>query len=153
MALTNTNNTFSPAQKAIKVAAYCRVSTLYDEQEDSLENQSVHYTNYIRENPEWRFVGIYSDHGKSGTMTEGRSGFKRLIRHAILGKIDLVLCKSVSRFARNVFDTIDKIRMLKEKGVRVIFEKENIDTHDDGRVDFEFKCGITRSVQAIVRKK
>ena len=114
--------------KVLRVAAYCRVSSLHSEQEDSLENQSAHYTKYIRSNPHWRMAGIYTDFGKSGTLTFGRSGFNRLIRHALQGKVDLILCKSVSRFARNVLDTLDKVRMLKEHGVRVIFDKENIDT-------------------------
>lgn len=115
-------------QDLIKVAAYVRVSTLSDEQEDSLENQTTHYSRYIRTNPNWKMTGIYSDHGKSGTAASSRSGFNQMIRHALEGKIDLILCKSVSRFARNVLDTLDTVRMLKENGVRVIFEKEAIDT-------------------------
>ena len=113
---------------AIKVAAYVRVSTLSDEQEDSLENQTAHYSRYIRSNPDWKMAAIYSDHGKSGTVASSRSGFNQMIRHALEGKIDLILCKSVSRFARNVLDTLDTVRMLKEHGVRLIFEKEDIDT-------------------------
>lgn len=113
----------------LKAAAYCRVSTFNDIQENSLENQSIHYTKYICSNPNWNFVGIYSDRGKSRTKMESRTGFQRLIRHAIEGKIDLILCKSISRFARNVTDTLNVIRMLKEHGVRVIFDKENIDTN------------------------
>ena len=112
----------------IKVAAYVRVSTLSDEQEDSLENQTAHYSRYIRSNPDWKMTAIYSDHGKSGTVASKRSGFNQMIRHALEGKIDLILCKSVSRFARNVLDTLDTVRMLKEHGVRIIFEKEDIDT-------------------------
>ena len=119
---TNTN------LETLKVAAYVRVSTLSSEQEDSLENQTAHYSRYIRSNPNWKLTSVYTDHGKSGTITSGRSGFNRLIRHALEGKIDLILCKSVSRFARNVMDTLDTVRMLKEHGVRVIFEKEDIDT-------------------------
>lgn len=115
-------------QDLIKVAAYVRVSTLSDEQEDSLENQTAHYSRYIRTNPNWKMTGIYSDQGKSGTAASSRSGFNQMIRHALEGKIDLILCKSVSRFARNVLDTLDTVRMLKENGVRVIFEKEAIDT-------------------------
>lgn len=115
---------------AIKVAAYVRVSTLSDEQEDSLENQTTHYSRYIRTNPDWKMTGIYSDHGKSGTAASGRSGFNQMIRHALEGKIDLILCKSVSRFARNVLDTLDTVRMLKSHGVRLIFEKEDIDTEN-----------------------
>jgi len=113
---------------AIKVAAYVRVSTLSHEQEDSLENQTAYYSRFIRSNPEWKMAAIYSDHGKSGTIASSRSGFNQMIRHALEGKINLILCKSVSRFARNVLDTLDTVRMLKEQGVRVIFEKEDIDT-------------------------
>ncbi|KAB2953714.1 recombinase family protein [Heliorestis acidaminivorans] len=116
--------------KPVRVAAYVRVSTLSTEQEDSLETQTNYYTRHIRSNPYYQMVGIYSDQGKSGTMTTGRSGFNRLMRHALEGKIDLILCKSVSRFARNVLDTLDTVRMLKENGVRVIFEKEDIDTEN-----------------------
>lgn len=115
--------------KILKVAAYCRVSTLSDMQEDSLENQAIHYTRHIRSNTDWYFTGIYSDRGKTGTKIDSRSGFKRLIRHALQGKVDLILCKSISRFARNVVDTLNMIRILKENNVQVIFEKENIDTN------------------------
>src|SRR5690606_16546386 len=97
---------------------------------DSLENQTTHYSRYIRTNPDWKMTGIYSDHGKSGTAASGRSGFNQMIRHALEGKIDLILCKSVSRFARNVLDTLDTVRMLKSHGVRLIFEKEDIDTEN-----------------------
>ncbi len=80
----------------LKVAAYCRVSTVTEMQENSLENQTVHYTNRIRSNPEWRLVGIYRDQGKTGTKTVSRAGFQRMMRDALGGKIDLILC--VSRF-------------------------------------------------------
>lgn len=114
----------------LRVASYCRVSTLSDMQEDSLENQIIHYTNYIRANPNWQFSGVFSDRGKSGTKIANRTGFKNLIRHALAGKIDLIICKSISRFARNVTDTLDTVRLLNENGVRVIFERENINTGD-----------------------
>ena len=111
-----------------RVAAYCRVSSLTDMQEDSLENQIIHYTNYIRANPCWQFAGIYSDRGKTGTKMSSRSGFMRLIRACQHGKVDVILCKSVSRFARNVMDTLNTVRELASLKVRVIFEKENLDT-------------------------
>lgn len=116
--------------KPLKVAAYVRVSTLSDEQEDSLENQTSYYARHIRSNPTYQMAGIYTDHGKSGTLTSSRSGFNRLVRHALEGKIDLILCKSVSRFARNVLDTLETVRILKENGVRLIFEKEDLDTEN-----------------------
>ena len=112
----------------LRVAAYCRVSTDMLEQEGSLVNQESHYTQYIRLNQNWKLVKVYSDHGITGTVAKKRTGFTRLMRHAEQGKIDLILCKSVSRFARNVMDTLEQIRMLKENGVRIIFEKEGIDT-------------------------
>lgn len=124
------SGTLALKPKRLKTAAYARVSTGSDMQENSLENQIIHYTNYIRSNPEYQFAGIYSDRGKTGTKTASRTGFKKLVRDALDGKIDLILCKSISRFARNVVDTIDTIRLLKENGVRVIFEREGIDTED-----------------------
>ncbi|MGF7186632.1 DNA invertase Pin-like site-specific DNA recombinase [Desulfitispora alkaliphila] len=119
----------------LKVASYCRVSTLSDPQEESLENQIIHYTNYIRSNSKWEFAGIFSDQGKSGTKTMSRTGFNKMVRYALDGKIDVILCKSISRFARNVLDTLDTVRLLKENGVKVIFERENIDT---GEMQSEF---------------
>ncbi|QNO13321.1 recombinase family protein [Alkalicella caledoniensis] len=111
-----------------KVASYCRVSSLSDPQEESLENQMIHYTNYIRSNPHWQFAGIYSDRGKTGTQIEKRTGFNKMVRDAIEGKIDTILCKSISRFARNVTDTLNTIRTLSNVGVNVVFEKEQLDT-------------------------
>ncbi len=114
----------------LRVGCYCRVSSMSDMQEGSLENQTMYFTKLIRSNPSWHFVGVYSDRGKTGTKIEHRTGFQKMIRHALDGKIDLILCKSISRFARNVLSTIDTIRILTDSGVRVIFEKENIDTAD-----------------------
>lgn len=112
----------------LKVASYCRVSSFSDPQEESLENQMIHYTNYIRANPEWQFAGIYSDRGKTGTKIKNRMGFNRMVRDAMEGKIDIILCKSISRFARNVTDTLNTIRALSSAGVKVVFEKEHLDT-------------------------
>ena len=114
----------------LKTAAYARVSTESEMQGNSLENQIIYYTNYIRSKPEYQFVGVYSDRGKTGTRLESRPGFKKLIRDALDGKIDLILCKSISRFARNVVDTVETVRKLKDNGIRVIFEQERIDTAD-----------------------
>ena len=114
----------------LKTAAYARVSSESDMQENSLENQIIYFTNYIRSNPIYQFAGVYSDSGKTGTKIDSRPGFKKLISDALAGKIDLILCKSISRFARNVVDTIETVRKLKENGIRVIFERENIDTND-----------------------
>lgn len=113
-----------------KVAGYARVSTDQDEQQNSYEAQVSFYTSYIQSKPEWEFVEVYTDEGISGTSTKHREGFKRMIADALAGKIDLILTKSVSRFARNTVDSLTTIRQLREKGVEVFFEKENIYTLD-----------------------
>ena len=113
-----------------KVAAYARVSTETEEQANSYEAQVDYYTKLIRENAAWDFVDIYTDDGISGTSTKNRDGFNRMIEDALSGKIDLILTKSCSRFARNTVTTLTTIRQLKEKGVDVFFEKENIHSTD-----------------------
>ena len=113
-----------------RVAGYARVSTDDEEQQTSYEAQVDYYTRYIQSKPEWSFVEVYTDEGISATNTKKRDGFNRMIRDALAGRIDLIVTKSVSRFARNTVDTLTTIRKLKEKGVGVIFEKENIDTLD-----------------------
>ena len=115
---------------ARKVAAYARVSTDLEEQQTSYEMQVKYYTEHIKGNPDWEFVGVYSDEGISGTSTAHREGFKQMIADALAGKIDLILTKSISRFARNTVDCLTTIRKLKEKGVEVEFEKEGIKTLD-----------------------
>jgi DNA invertase Pin-like site-specific DNA recombinase len=122
--------TTQPRTKKLKVASYCRVSSEEELQLGSLENQIIHYTNYIRSNPDWYYAGVYSDKGKSGTDMSKRIGFNRMIRNAMNGEIDLIICKSISRFARNVVDTMDIVRQLTEKGIFVIFEKERLNTKD-----------------------
>lgn len=113
-----------------KVAAYARVSTDQDEQLNSYEAQVDYYTTFISAHDEWSFVGIYTDEGISGTSTARRTGFKRMVADALEGKIDLIVTKSVSRFARNTVDSLTVIRLLKEHGVEVYFEKESIWTFD-----------------------
>jgi len=113
-----------------RVSGYARVSTLMDEQQISYEAQVEYYTEYIQSNPEWEFVEVYADEGISATSTKKRDGFNRMIADALAGKIDLIITKSVSRFARNTVDTLTTVRNLKEKGVEVYFEKENIHTLD-----------------------
>lgn len=113
-----------------RVAAYARVSTDTDEQFTSFEAQVDYYTQKIKANSDWTFVEVYTDEGISATNTKKRDGFKRMIADALDGKIDLILTKSVSRFARNTVDTLTHVRKLKEKGVEVYFEKENIYTMD-----------------------
>ena len=121
---------FSNEQRKKRVAAYARVSTEQDEQQSSYEAQVDFYTRHIKNNPEWEFVEVYTDEGISGTSTKKREGFNRMIADALDGKIDLILTKSISRFARNTVDSLTAIRKLKEKGVEVYFEKENIHTMD-----------------------
>jgi DNA invertase Pin-like site-specific DNA recombinase len=116
--------------KLKRVAAYARVSTDNDEQLSSYEAQVDYYTRHIRSNSAWNFVEIYTDEGISATSTKKRDGFNRMISDAMFGKIDLIITKSVSRFARNTVDTLTTVRQLKEKGVEVYFEKENIYTLD-----------------------
>lgn len=114
----------------LRVAAYCRVSTDSDEQATSYEAQVEHYTEYIKKNPEWEFAGIYADDGISGTNTKNREEFNRLIKDCETGTIDMVITKSISRFARNTLDCLKYIRRLKEKNIPVFFEKESINTMD-----------------------
>ena len=113
-----------------RTAAYARVSTDSEEQLTSYEAQVDYYTKYIQERADWEFAGIYTDEGISAVSTKRREGFKRMIEDALSGKIDLIVTKSVSRFARNTVDSLTTVRLLKEKGVEVYFEKENIFTFD-----------------------
>lgn len=116
-----------------RVAAYARVSTNSEEQLTSYEAQVKHYTEYIQSKEytdHWQFVSVYTDKGITGTSTAKREGFNRMIQDALAGKIDLIITKSVSRFARNTVDTLTTIRKLKEHGVEVYFEEQNIYTLD-----------------------
>ena len=122
------SNTFKP--KRLRVAAYARVSTEQDEQQNSYEAQVRYYTHYIESNPEWDFAGIYSDEGVTGTNTKRREGFNSMMDAAMNGEIDLILTKSISRFARNTVDTLSAVRELKEKGVEIRFEKEHLNSLD-----------------------
>ena len=114
----------------LRVAAYCRVSTDSDEQAPSYEAQVEHYTAFIKQNSEWEFAGIFADDGISGTNTKKREEFNRMIGECMAGNIDLIVTKSISRFARNTLDCLKYIRELKEKNIPVFFEKENINTMD-----------------------
>ena len=113
-----------------KVAAYARVSTTSDEQFTSYEAQVDYYTNYILSRSDWTFVKVYADEGITGTSTKHREAFNEMISDALAGKIDLIVTKSVSRFARNTVDSLTTIRKLKEHGVECYFEKESIWTFD-----------------------
>ena len=109
-----------------RTAGYARVSTDHEEQASSYEMQMAHYKNYIESRADWDFVGMYSDEGISGTNTQKRDGFNQMIEDALAGKIDLIITKSVSRFARNTVDSLQNVRKFKENGVEIYFEKENI---------------------------
>ncbi len=112
------------------MAEYARVSTDHDDQFTSYEAQIDYYTNYIKGRDDWEFVAVYTDAGITGTSTKHREGFKNMVADALAGKIDLIITKSVSRFARNTVDSLTTIRELKEHGIEVYFEKENIWTFD-----------------------
>ena len=113
-----------------RVAGYARVSTDSEEQLNSYEAQVDYYTHFIHGKPEWEFVKVYTDEGISATNTRKREGFNRMIADALDGKIDLIVTKSVSRFARNTVDSLTAVRKLKEHGTEVYFQKENIYTLD-----------------------
>ena len=139
MSNTASNVTVIPATKTtaanaadkyhqLRVAAYCRVSTAQEEQLNSYQVQIDYYTDLINKKKEWQLAGIFADEGISGTQTNKRTEFNRMIRQCKQKKIDLVLCKSISRFARNTVDCLKYVRQLKDLGIGVIFEKENINT-------------------------
>ena len=111
-----------------RVAGYARVSTDMAEQLTSYEAQVRYYTEYIKSRSDWEFVEVYADEGITGTSTKHREGFKRMIADALAGKIDLIITKSVSRFARNTVDSLTAIRQLKENGTECYFEKKDFYT-------------------------
>lgn len=113
-----------------RMAAYARVSTDSDEQFTNYEAQIDYYTRYIAKRDDWEFVKVYTDEGITGTSTKHRDGFNLMVKDALDGKIDLIITKSVSRFARNTVDSLTTVRKLKDAGVDVYFEKENIYTFD-----------------------
>lgn len=107
----------------LRVAAYCRVSTDQVAQETSIQTQITYYEDLIRSNPEWEYAGVFSDDGISGIRDDNRPGFMSLISLCKKGKVDLILVKSLSRFSRNTLQCISYIRMLKERGITIRFEK------------------------------
>ncbi|MCI5956521.1 MAG: recombinase family protein [Clostridiales bacterium] len=133
------------AQKAkLQVAVYCRVSTKRTDQEDSLEAQQIAYLDYIKANPDWVFAGLYSD-SRSGLNAGKREGFMRMIADACAGKINLILCKSISRFSRNIVECQRYTEMLRSKNVAVVFEKEHIRTDAPAsRLIFSLMCAIAQ---------
>ncbi len=115
-------------KKQLRVAAYCRVSTDDEEQLTSYEAQVSYYTDKITSNPDWVMADVFADEGKTGTSVKSRKDFQRMIRQCRRGKIDLILTKSLSRFARNTLDTVKYTRELRQLGIPVIFEKENLNS-------------------------
>ena len=141
------NNKFDGSAKVdgknrLRVAAYCRVSTDDDEQIKSYDSMVKYYTELIQNNKDWVFAGVYADKATTGTKVDKREEFQRLINDCLDGNIDMVLAKSLSRFARNTLDTLKYVRMLREKNVAVSFEVEKINTMKDG----EFLMTILSSV-------
>ena len=131
--IQRTATPFSPLPQQVekrRTAGYGRVSTNEEEQQSSYEAQVDYYTKMIQANPEWEFMGVYTDEGISATSTKKRDGFNQMVEDALAGKIQLIITKSVSRFARNTVDSLSTIRKLKEAGVEVWFEKEAIKTFD-----------------------
>ena len=112
----------------LRVAAYCRVSTDSDEQATSYDAQIDHYTAYIKGHPDWVLAGIYADDGITGTSTKKREEFNRMIDDCMADNIDMIITKSISRFARNTLDCLKYIRQLKDKSIQVFFEKKDFDT-------------------------
>ena len=117
-------------KRKMNVAAYARVSTLAEEQDESFETQVAYYTNFIKNTKQWNFAGIYADHGKSGLSVAKRPEFQRMIQDAMDGKIDIILVKSISRFGRNSLEAQTYVHKLKEKRVEVRFEREQISSFD-----------------------
>lgn len=114
--------------KKLRVTAYCRVSTDKEDQLNSYKSQMQYYSDLIDKNPNWERVGIYADEGITGTSVAKREDFKRMMNDCMDGLIDMIITKSISRFARNTLDTLKYVRDLKEKGVAVFFEEEHINT-------------------------
>lgn len=136
-----------------RVAAYCRVSTDSEEQLTSYTNQMKVYSEMIASNKEWEFAGLYADEGISGTRADKRPEFQRMIEDCHKGKIDMIITKSVSRFARNTVDCLDYVRMLKEMGIGVYFEEQNIDTlKSDSELYLVIYAGFAQSESESISK-
>lgn len=136
-----------------RVAAYCRVSTDSEEQLTSYKTQMKVYTEMISANPEWAFAGLYADEGLSGTRADKRPRFKAMIKDCLAGKIDYIITKSVSRFARNTVDCLDTVRMLKARGIGVYFEEQNIDTlKSDSELYLVIYAGFAQSESESISK-
>ena len=137
-------------KRQLRVAAYCRVSTDEEEQLSSYEAQQTYYTDKIMTNPQWTMAGIFADEGITGTSAAKRPEFLTMIRKCKQGKIDLVLVKSISRFARNTVDCLNYIRALRTLGIAVIFEKENINTLE---IDSEMLITMMEVMTALAQQE
>ena len=136
-----------------KVAAYCRVSTDSEEQLVSYANQKKVYTEMIASRKDWCFAGLFADEGKSGTRADKRPEFNKMINDCLAGKIDYIITKSVSRFARNTVDCLDYVRMLKSKGIGVYFEEQQIDTlKTDSELYLVIYAGFAQSESESISK-
>ena len=119
-------------KRSLRVAAYCRVSTDDEEQLSSYENQRDYYTDKIMNEPGWTMVDVFADEGKTGTSTCARKNFLRMIRQCRQGKIDMIITKSIARFARNTVDCLKYVRLLNDLGVDVYFEEQGIHSNQPG---------------------
>ncbi len=136
-----------------RVAAYCRVSTDSEEQLVSYANQKKVYTEMIASRKDWCFAGLFADEGKSGTRADKRPEFNKMINDCLAGKIDYIITKSVSRFARNTVDCLDYVRMLKSKGIGVYFEEQQIDTlKTDSELYLVIYAGFAQSESESISK-
>lgn len=136
-----------------RVAAYCRVSTDSEEQLISYANQKKVYTEMIASRKDWCFAGLFADEGKSGTRADKRPEFNKMINDCLAGKIDYIITKSVSRFARNTVDCLDYVRMLKSKGIGVYFEEQQIDTlKTDSELYLVIYAGFAQSESESISK-
>ena len=136
-----------------RVAAYCRVSTDSEEQLTSYVNQKKFYTDMIARNTEWQFAGLYADEGISGTRADKRPEFNNMIKACLAGKIDYIITKSVSRFARNTVDCLDYVRMLRAKGIGIFFEEQSIDTlKSDSELYLIIYAGFAQSESESISK-
>ena len=132
-----------------RVAAYCRVSTDDEEQLTSYTNQKKVYTEMIGANKEWEFAGLYADEGISGTRADKRPEFQKMIDACLAGKIDYIITKSVSRFARNTVECLEYVRMLKAQGIGIIFEEQKLDTlKSDSELYLVIYAGFAQSESA-----
>ena len=133
--VTKIEQTVTQMPERKKVAAYARVSMETDRLLHSLSAQISYYSDLIQKHNDWQYVGVYADDGISGTEINKRSEFRRMVEDCEAGKIDIILTKSISRFARNTIDLLNTVRRLKDLGISVRFEKENIESlSDDGEL-------------------